>query len=165
MACCDEARARKSRVVMMLLAGIPKPWSGASGRVRAPVNNNNMKMCLNFLPSAGHTSLQLFLTPTAAGTADGIPADSSERPHLSQLRCAAEIAAFIPSQPSRPNTIAAAGRRFPTGRDTHSEGRSFLHMSSPRERVAKMPRASTTSYGQVIEVSTTTITMRPRDSF
>ena len=29
-------------------------------------------------------------------------------------------------------------------------------MSSPRERVARMPRASTTSYGQVIEVSTIT---------
>lgn len=90
----------------MLLAGVPKPWSGASAAVRAAVNNNNTDMCLNLqsLPHHGHL-YHYSLTQTAAGTADGLlaisPPASPSPPALRPppLRRATESAALVPSRP------------------------------------------------------------------
>lgn len=78
--------------------------SGTSGRVRASVNNNNMEDVLKPPTIRRHTSLQLFLTQTAArhADADGTSANSHTDDASSlALRCRHRC--FRPKSASRPS--------------------------------------------------------------
>jgi hypothetical protein len=101
-------------------------------------------------PPAGLTSLLLFLTLLAApraalGTPSPVPAETPPTVHAA---LSALDITFRPVVRFRPN---AHGLHF-------SRYRAFCVMSV-QQRVARMPRASATSYGQIIEVS---ITTRPK---